>query len=533
MSQNEKLNGMKISMAGIRRSPLLTVAALLFHAVTALSVSAQAPDIYITPDGGGSGICTSNTHTPSWFNSAGNWGTGAAQIGPGTIVHLCGTFNGALNTTLLTAQGNGTSGTSVTILFESGTVLQSPAWAGTGTNLGAINISNRQFITVDGGSNGSIKNTANGTNLANRQITSTGINAMYCTGCRVTNLSILDLYVRNSNDATNGVLQTGINAVSIRHSDGMHIDHNVFTNCGWCISGYGNNIEINHNDISKMDHGVAIGPDASGATNEVIHDNHFHDMGQWDTTTNAYHHDGIHLFSDSGPHTNPRIYNNLFDGSLGINTTAWIFMEGASGSFGIHGAIIFNNVLVDSLNAGKTMLWMEGHGSSSNNSAYNNYLYDGHGGGLGLLVRGETNFSAQNNIIGDVSYQSSSVASGGVNNNLYFNLYPTYGNNNLFGWNTSTVASVSSWRTLCSCDANGLFGLPSEIYADPSTGAIVSPSMAIGGGTNLTRLGIPSLNLDKSGNPRPSIGPWDIGAYSASTQPASVAAPTGLHATVN
>ena len=38
-------------------------------------------------------------------------------------------------------------------------------------------------------------------------------------------------------------------------------------------------------------------------------------------------------------------------------------------------------------------------------------------------------------------------------------------------------------------------------------------SPAIGAGTNLTSLGIAALNVDKDGNPRPAIEPWDIGAY--------------------
>ena len=224
----------------------------------------------------------------------------------------------------------------------------------------------------------------------------------------MTKVAIRDLYVRNSNDPTNGVDQAAVNAITFLRAPGMRVDNNVLINCGWCINGFGSGVEIDHNDVSRMDHGVASGCGGT-CTAVTVHDNHFHDMGQWDTTSNAYHHDGIHFFSEGGSAQNVLIYNNLFDGSLGVNTTAWIFMEGVDGGLGIHGAIIFNNVLTDSLTSGKTMLWMEGHGASSNNAAYNNYFYDGHGSGLGMFIRQEGNFTAKNNIAGIVSYQSTTI----------------------------------------------------------------------------------------------------------------------------
>ena len=37
-------------------------------------------------------------------------------------------------------------------------------------------------------------------------------------------------------------------------------------------------------------------------------------------------------------------------------------------------------------------------------------------------------------------------------------------------------------------------------------------SAVIGAGENLTEAGIPALNFDKNGHPRPKSGPWDAGA---------------------
>ena len=48
-----------------------------------------------------------NAKAVGFFNNAVNWGTGAGQIGPGTTVHLCGTFTGTAGSTMLTFQGSG------------------------------------------------------------------------------------------------------------------------------------------------------------------------------------------------------------------------------------------------------------------------------------------------------------------------------------------------------------------------------------------------------------------------------------------
>jgi hypothetical protein len=94
---------------------------------------ASANDVYIAQNtsGADSGADCADAHSAAWFNSKANWGSGSAKMGTGTVVHLCGTFTGTANSTMLTTQGDG-----ITIHFETGAVLQSPAW-GQG---GAINV---------------------------------------------------------------------------------------------------------------------------------------------------------------------------------------------------------------------------------------------------------------------------------------------------------------------------------------------------------------------------------------------------------
>jgi hypothetical protein len=509
------------------RLVLLGLSLVAIFGLYTTNASAQATDVYVTPDGNATGNCSSNTHPPSWFNNSVNWGSGTGQIGADTVVHLCGTFDAPLGGTSLAVQGNGTSGHPVRILFENGTVLQSPAFSR------GIDISNHHDITVDGGTNGIVRNNANGSKLANHRSVSAGVFANDCSpGCRVTNLSIVDLYVRSHNDPVNGVDQSNTNAVSFLRSNGLHVDHNVFINCGWCINGFGNGVEIDHNDVSKMDHGVASGPSTGAGSNMLIHDNHFHDMSQWDTLSNDYHHDGVHIFDDGGGFSNAQIYNNLFDGSLGVNTTAWITIEGGNGG-GETGLKIFNNVLMngDPSNQGKTMIWLQGNSSTTDAAVYNNYANEGYGSGVGLFVRFMVNVTVKNNIIGVIAFVNSSMAAGGVNNNVYYDLYRDFGNQNQFGWNGTNVSSITSWRSLCSCDAAGLLAPASQINA--SSGDVSAPSTAIGAGSNLTSLGIAMLNVDRNGIVRPASGAWDVGPYNSGSSLASPLSPTGLKAVVN
>src|SRR5712692_3655899 len=84
---------------------------------------ASAGNIYISQSGAGaqSGADCADAKPVSFFNATANWGSGGAQIGPGTTVHLCGTI-----TTELAFHGSGTSGNLIELLFESGASISVP-----------------------------------------------------------------------------------------------------------------------------------------------------------------------------------------------------------------------------------------------------------------------------------------------------------------------------------------------------------------------------------------------------------------------
>jgi hypothetical protein len=87
-------------------------------------------------------------------------------------------------------------------------------------------------------------------------------------------------------------------------------------------------------------------------------------------------------------------------------------------------------------------------------------------------------------------------------------------------WKANVGGESHSVSTSSSANLNG--------NAQPQSG-----SPAIGAATNLTNLGIAALNKDIAGNPRPSSGAWDAGAYfSGQTSASAPTPPTQLVATV-
>jgi hypothetical protein len=515
------------SVSNIGRLFAVILAALICSGAFTVTAHAQASDVYITPDGGGNGICSNNAHPPSWFNNSSNWGSGGTQIGPGTIVHLCGTFNGSTNSTLLVARGSGTSGNPVTILFESGTNLTSQAWSGA---TGAINISGHSYLVVDGGSNGIIQNTNNGTNLGLHQADSVGVFAggpsgSGCSpGCRITNLTIANMYVHTSvSDCS--IDQTGTNAVMFLNTAGIRVDHNTFHDMGWAINGWGSNIEIDHNNVYNIDHGTASGANANTA-GALFHDNHFHNFANWDTSGNCYHHDGIHIWnSDPNVNSNVLIYNNLFDGDSGVNITGYVYTENK-----VSNIKVFNNTFI--LAAGRTMggmLWMGNYYDVAPGILNNTFI----GQGSSACVRLENNSGVvwENNVVSGcntfLSYvQGTTVSLGDYN--AYLAQSPG-GGNYAYNLGSTETNDLATWRSASRQDSHSR----TSTVAVNSDGTLPSSSPAIGAGTNLSNLGIAALNADASGKPRPSSGAWDAGAHNSGATVATVPTPpTNLKATV-
>ena len=512
---------------------LSLILAFLFSALPA-----GAKDFYIAANQAGAGTgtgCSSAKHY-TWFNSAASWGSGAAQISPGTTVHLCGTFTGTPGQQLLLVQGSGTSASPITIKFETNAILTAPYWSATGS----IRMDNRSYITVDGGGSGIIRNTANGTGLA-YHMQSRAIYAPNCTGCKVQNITIANMYVHTSVSDVSAP-QSQVNCVYALDANSFTVNHVTCHDTGWAIVGGANNLTIEYSDFYNVDHGLAFGPRAT-SSGFSIHDNHIHGYANWDNTTNVYHHDGLHMWGQNGGVvTNGTIYNNLFDGDCGANITAHIFLQDS-----VKNVSVYNNVFLVPTNRVMQALWFQGvpnsgslpGGVPTGNSAYNNFIRaGGHNRGSGMLVAGQHNFTAVNNVLlggnSDIAVEAGgSLSSAGINNNIYEDLLVDAGLYNSFAYQGHTYRDLASWQAVCHCDSKSKLEPASKINAG-SLGQLLSGSAAIGAAANLLNISsgaLAPLSKDKVGATRQLSGTWDAGAYKWGSVPLPTS-PTGLSATV-
>ena len=534
-------------MVAVRR---FIVAIVFIFLGAACSAFGSATNIYITQSGAPTGNCTANVQTPAFFNNSANWGSGANQIGPGTTVLVCGTFTGSAGATQFTFQGSGTNGSPVTLRFDTGAQLTAPYWSANG----AISCSNRNYIVVDGGTNGLIQNTANGTSLTYHQ-TSTGFNASNCTNSEVKNLTIKNIYVNQGSSAsatdsaganTQGIVFNGSSTNSIADNNTVS---QAKTGIMFCADANGDasNIQIWGNTISDIDWGINVGGGDSGDTfnNVSIYKNTITNWTNWQFPTNAYHQDGIILFNVGNPSAGitANIWDNYIHGDLGVGSpTGFIYCADFST------CTIYNNVLINSGNLIYGIMWLgQGNNFGKDMYVYNNTIVANNRNDICITLNISGTSSIQNNvctgpsgIMAFGSYHtslSSFAATVGTSNNNDWNL----GTGNAFGsLANGTSASYSTWKS-SGYEANSTQSSPTLSTTAPYT--LQSGSPAIGLGANLS--GQATATLD-TGAPqtfgvasscgtgclsRPASGSWDAGAYPFSAG-ATVAPPTGLTASV-
>lgn len=526
---------------------------LFFIGICVLHVQGQATDIYITDSGSSSGICTAGVQTPAFFNNAANWGTGAGQIGPGTTVHICGTFSHTAGTSaLFSFKGSGTSGHPITLLADAGVNITSPQWAG-GASPGPIYAANNNWIIIDGGTNGIIQNTANGTGLAN-ETDSYGMNVV-CSNCIIRNWTVNNICNLAITDS-NGCDFIGGGTVGIAFGNGVPmsnvvVDNNTINGAYQCILyapvNGDSNITIQNNTISHCNWGVAFSTTGGSITGVLIDSNDITCViaapCNWGGTT--AHHNGIITFPANGTTENGVVISNNYIHDVnsyvsGSGTTAYVFID-PSGTGSIPGLLEYNNVLFTT--SGQLGNANGDLGCPGNCIIVNNTFINPQFSALGGL----TGPTFKNNVV-STSFRGIVLNSGysGVTSdrNDFYNL--TGGSLSMIAGFTS-YATVSAWTTGTGLDTNSIITNPNLIGF-----ALTSGSPAIGTGENLTSLGIPNLDI---GAPqtfgaggscgagcktRPTSGGWDMGAFpfvsgggSVSLNPTTLAFGTVVHGTTS
>lgn len=502
------------------------------------NLSASIANIYISQSGSGGGTSCSDATSAAFFNSSANWGSGASQIGPGTTVHLCGTFSASAGTSgMLNVNGSGSSGNPIRIQFESGANATAPYW-GTG---GFINLGSNAFIQIDGSPtstpcgyvnhvdvscNGKIQASANGASLANQVANGHAINS---TGhdIEIRNLACINLFVpvinSANNEGSNGPNNTSCVWWLAGSGGGNMNSHNLQIQNSWngvlyAYEGSNSNMHSDNNWCITVENCTQIGAGESGASINTgsWNNNDASNMAPWDTPGDRNHHEFIHLYTQQpgATITNFTIAGNYLHGTLGEFMTAEIYVECDGGSnctspTSIHVAE-FDNVIVNEDNnadisngsppGGNTMTECEGSTCQIYNNTYYSDVAPNSSLNCAMHLEAGSVITVRNNIFAGMNCAISN--SGGTvtaDTNLGYSL-------------------TTSCGSACSSSGNPLLNIASSPPYQLQSG-----SAAVGIAANLTSLGIAGLDNDALGNARPSGStPWDMGAFNGNSSAGSV-----------
>jgi hypothetical protein len=304
---------------------------------------AAATSVYVAQNaqGANDGSSCANARPVSFFNTGGNWGAGATQIGPGTTVFLCGTI-----TTNLTFQGSGTSGDYITV-------------DGTGATM------NASFNAKANTRYGKIKNAKWADNFGSGLFT--------CTSC--------DNFIFDGNHADNW---HGANAVYLVEDGATQLPHHITLSNNYIRSSSSNFGDV-QNDIFKC----------ASCTDAIIEGNYLeHRIAGASPYTEA-HNDVIQSFQKGGASLGPPArltirYNMIVVNSPDANARSWTMLENLTGANHIYGNVflglrgaeeavgmdintsgsgavfhIYNNTFVAKNSASNNTLYLAGPGTAN------------------------------------------------------------------------------------------------------------------------------------------------------------------------
>lgn len=489
---------------------------------TGLVPSSASADYYVAQSSAGSGNGTScaNAAAVSTLSSSTEWTAG-------NVIGLCGTI-----TSSITAQGSGSSGNPITVVWEPGATM-SQAYCPT---TGCFNTNGKTYLTLNGESVGSIQATANGSGLANQQ-SGNGISATGCNNCVIENLTIQNIYQHTSSSDTSGNAQS-TGGIAFNGASNITIAGNTIDNTATGVyddpSNGDSNIQITGNNIYDIDWGVAIAEQANitSVGSIYVYGNHFHDWSNWDTTADEFHHNGIYCFTGSSvtslpDYTGFYVYDNQFDGAVGADGTAMVWPGGSPGGSETSNPAcgtsasnwyVFNNVFNPTDNTPgdaeiyptccDVRVW---NNTLIAPSTTGNRLFDAEYGGT---------IDLRNNLFDDASQLVNVDTS-----TITFSPAPDYdyfanGGSNSFVCNGyySFPSGLSNWQSCSGGDShatayNGTFSLNSD-------GSLPPGNPAIGAGENLYSTcngqatpGLGALCSNINGTARPSSGSWNPGAF--------------------
>jgi hypothetical protein len=494
----------------------LVFAILMFRSTVAPGGS---QDIYIaqTAAGGNTGADCADALVYTFFNTSGNWASSftAGKISPGTTVHLCGTITGTntANTNILKTQGNGTSGFPITILFESGAVVQSPACTG-GNGAGGCIYLNNSFITLNGGTNGTVENTSDG-NSGNtnclvgtcpiQQAATLGVEVNGANDI-VENLNVSHMCMHTFQAADNFFFQP-CGAISV-DSGGTNVlvTQNTIDNAATGLGGGANNLTISFNTLTAVNHAITLGASASQVfSGNVITNNDVSQESVWDATDNSYHHNGIiiEVVGTGGQFPGLVIADNFFHGVWSNDNiygdshiTNSIFLDTNGVADSIPNAYIVRNVLefdvVPCVPSGSGTCPSGGTGGTP-------------GGNTGKNLNYPTN-----GFTGAGGCNTTSPACSPPNLSLIANNTMIGAGQSCFGVGDISN-NISVENNLCATTSGGIVTWPSSIPYPGSGSGVINYNLYPGVGTS-NAFSIPTTSCPPAlcGNPFGNVNSWTV-----------------------
>lgn len=494
--------------------------AFAWMSLFSVALTAMAEDLYVgqTAAGSEAGIDAANRRSMAWLNAAGNWGTGAGKVSPGDTVHLVGTFTAPLR-----VAGSGTAGNIITILFEPGANFTAGCWPAAG----AIQLDGISYLTIDGGVDGVIRNTSNGTrnSTVNGVIQTPNNGAMLATQNNSRGIG--------GNGNGTALLNHGvIRNLKITHIYRKEIGVLDDTRAGYCIDVSGTDIVIEGNNVSDGDgligyaattdasniyirnnvlrdynHGITIGVGDSNCTltNIVISGNDLDHSDTWDCPNSQIHLDAIIILNNGYNATSVidgfRICGNHFGPHVGTFSTAAVFNSMQGQSIQSKNWYIYNNLFECQANNA----WGNGFitCSGTNLRIFNNSMMGTTAGGRnfgGGVQFGGTNALLKNNIIQSgisvfgattdtVAQSSNGISTASVLNAYFGTVYSDhniiFGTDPTFGavlwtyqpagtqWLGGSLNGLHAWQTWYDNNRSMQVPIWNKVHADPRSSTTV------------------------------------------------------------
>ena len=377
------------------------------------------------------------------------------------------------------------------------------------------------------------------------------------------------MVLQNGDSAACGFSNDGAVYMDNAGFSNVLVDNNTIHDGHWLIQlqiGSGTNLQFFNNNTYDADHLMAVGIASNATINGFyIYDSIWGSLARWDNGFGC-HHDSIHIFTQGANNTgtvqNLFIYNNEFNGPVGADPTAHIYLEPNGGIQTINTGWVFNNVMrYQASNPGECGNGCAnglgfGAAGSSSVTILNNTLYgDGLGlcGGVGLSsVRGVT---YGNSVTVDCN-QLVGFGSGApqfLSGQPDYNTYAQSSGSNAWQVGDSFFPGTqfAAYQAAIGGEAHSRYSASTSSVLNTANFTLVSGSPAIGTAQNFFSTcngkpvpGIGALCNDKPltvgpgsgatvGNARSSNLAWDAGAYSSGLSASQPTPPSDLIASVN